>query len=372
MKKLDIGLIGYGYIGKIHNIAYKTIPIIFPQYGDAYNLSSLISTKTQNLENTGFNTLVSSIYDLKNENLDIVDICTPNFLHLEQSSFFIRKNSNIYCEKPMAVNLKESLQILNLVKEKEIITQLALVYRFMPAISKAKAMIENNCIGEIINFRSQLFHSSYLDPNRAITWRLKKEMSGGGAISDLGIHLLDILVFLLGYENIDKLRAEANTIIKERPAENGEGMEKVDVDDWGLIILYLKNGAAGTIEVSKVSHNPYDTFEMEIYGTNGYIKISDKSPYEPIYSLYNSKDSKDILEIIKTDNYVNYLNSIYPNPKMSMGAMVDMHIASILNMIINVSNNKVLNKETPTFEEGIKSQKLVELAYLSVEEKIKS
>lgn len=367
MKKINVGLIGYGYIGKIHNIAYKVIPIIFPQYGNVYRLSAMVSSKTQNLEGTGFDNLVSSIYDLKEENLDMIDICTPNFLHFEQSSFFIKKGSNIYCEKPMTVNSKEGLQILDLIEERKTITQVALIYRFMPAISKARAIIKNNCIGEVINFRGQFFHSSYLNPKRAITWRLKKSMSGGGAIADLGIHLLDALVFLLGYENVDKISAKANTVIKERPSENGEKMEKVDVDDWGLMTLELKNGAVGTTEVSKVSYNPYDVFEIEIYGTNGYVKISDKNPYEPVYSIYNSRNSRDISEIINSDNYINYLNSIYPNPRMSMGFMVDMHTASLLNMIINVINNKIVNEATPTFEESMKSHKLLEEAYLSIQ-----
>lgn len=370
MDRLNIGLIGYGYIGQVHTMVYKNLPILSPFFNDKYNMSLVVSKKLENTKGLGWEHLYSTVDEIPEEiQLDMVDICTPNFLHYEQGKKFTNKGTNIYCEKPMALNYDESVEMANLAKDNEIITQVALVYRFMPAIAKAKAIVESGFLGEIISFRGELLHSSYLNPEREMNWRLRKEQSGGGAIVDLGIHVVDTLMFVLGDNNIKALNARTNTIIKERPEGGSKDLSKVDVDDWGLITLELQNESIGTIEVSKVSYNPNSNFHIDIYGENGYLSISDKSPYDPIFYRFGEGNEKDINKVVNEDRYVKYLNSIYPTPKMSMGAMVDMHVASLANMIHNIIEGRVVHKETPTFSESLRSQSVIDLSYKSSNKK---
>lgn len=370
MTQINIGLIGYGYIGQVHTMVYKNLPILSPFFKDKYNMSLVVSKKLENTKGLGWENLYSTVDEISEEtNLDIVDICTPNFLHYEQGKKFMEKGVNIYCEKPMALNYEDSLKMANLAEDKGLITQVALVYRFMPAVAKAKAIVESGLLGDIISFRGELLHSSYLNPEREMNWRLRKEQSGGGAIVDLGVHVVDTLMFVLGDNNIKTLSARTNTVIRERPDGDSKELSKVNVDDWGLIILELENESIGTIEVSKVNYNPNSNFHIDIYGTNGYLSISDKDPYNPIFNSFVGENEREIFKEINENGYVKHINSIYPNGKMSMGPMVDMHAASISNLLYNIIEDKIVYKETPTFSESLISQKIIDLSYKSSSKK---
>ncbi|NMB08428.1 MAG: Gfo/Idh/MocA family oxidoreductase [Tissierellia bacterium] len=370
MTQINIGLIGYGYIGQVHTMVYKNLPILSPFFKDKYNMSLVVSKKLENTKGLGWENLYSTVDEISEEtNLDIVDICTPNFLHCEQGKKFMEKGVNIYCEKPMALNYEDSLKMANLAEDKGLITQVALVYRFMPAVAKAKAIVESGLLGDIISFRGELLHSSYLNPEREMNWRLRKEQSGGGAIVDLGVHVVDTLMFVLGDNNIKTLSARTNTVIRERPDGDSKELSKVNVDDWGLIILELENESIGTIEVSKVNYNPNSNFHIDIYGTNGYLSISDKDPYNPIFNSFVGENEREIFKEINENGYVKHINSIYPNGKMSMGPMVDMHAASISNLLYNIIEDKIVYKETPTFSESLISQKIIDLSYKSSSKK---
>ncbi len=365
LKKTKIGLIGYGYIGKIHTIGYANIPLIFPHLNKSIEMTKVIRRKNSQKDEQYWLGMGTDIEELSNLDVDFADICTPNFLHLPQIKSLVSNGLNIYCEKPLGNNYQECVQLADLVEKNKIINQVALVYRFMPSVAKARAYIKNGGIGDIICFRTHLLHSSYLNPNRVITWRLEKEKSGGGALVDLGIHLIDTIRFLLG--EVTSLSADTKILFKKRPDGKGNEID-VDIDEWGLINLEMVSGAKGTAEVSKVSVNPIEPFNIEIYGTKGYIKITNNTFYDPIAYSFNSKDNT--VENVFTkengiDEYVKYLSTIIPPSKMSLGPLLDLHIAGIMNMLKNNEANKIIYEETPTFRESSVSQKLIDYAYQS-------
>lgn len=365
MDKIKIGLIGYGYIGKVHTMGYLNMPVSLPGFNNDIEMSTLIRRKDSPIEKSSWIKTGYDASDLIDEKVHFVDVCTPNFAHLEQVTKLIENGINIYCEKPLGLNFEESSKLSELAEQKGIINQTALVYRFMPSLAKVRSFILNGGIGKIVNFKAQLLHSSYLNPQRPITWRLIKEQSGGGALVDLGIHLIDMVRFVLG--EVSSLRAETNTEFKSRP---GKGKEvPVDVDDQAFLELKMAGGARGTIEVSKISLNPLEAFSFEIYGLNGFIKISDIHHDVPVVYRYNSIDgSVDNITLKAEDDYSRYLSGIYPPSRMSSGRMIDLHMASQANMINNVAKGKVIFSETPTFLEGTKSQNIIDNAYRSAEE----
>lgn len=364
MNKTRIGLIGYGYIGKIHTIGYANIPLIIPNLSESIEMTKVIRQKGSPKDEQQWLSRGIDIVELLDSKVDFVDICTPNFLHLEQIQYLLDYGINIYCEKPLGLNYSECTHITKLLEDKKIINQVALVYRFMPSIAKARALIRDGAIGDIISFRTYLLHSSYLNPQRNITWRLEKEKSGGGALIDLGIHLMDTIRFLLG--EVKSLSANTKTVFTRRPDGKGNEID-IDVDDWGLINLQMESGAYGTAEVSKVSVNPIETFNLELYGTKGYLKITNDAFYEPIVYRFNSNDNtaEKISITNGIDDYVKYLSTIIPSSKMSLGPLLDLHIACIMNMLRNIEAKKIIYKETPTFRECSDSQRLIDYAYQS-------
>jgi len=231
------------------------------------------------------------------------------------------------------------------------------MYRFMPAVAQARDMINNGEIGQILNFKATMLHSGYLDPLRPISWKLKKATSGGGAILDMGIHLVDAVRFMLG--EIKSLKAESRTYFKERPSHGAGVLEEVDVDDWTAVDVELKSGAWGRIEASRISAEMEEETRFEIYGTYGSIKISTKRPEYAV--LYKKRENAVFSGIYGGEGpFTRYLRGIYPGEKFSMGYMVNMHMASLINFFTNIAEGKVVYQETPTFEEAYKDQLIID------------
>lgn len=364
-RQIKLGFIGLGFIGTIHSIACFSMPLIFKNLPFEVKLGPVYKNNIEDIPHF-FEKGVKSIEEMLEEgDLDAVDICTPNYLHYEQAMKVIEKGIPLYLEKPIGVNGKEAYEIMEKAKEKRIIHQTALMYRFMPAVNQARDMIKNGEIGEILNFKALMLHSGYMDPKRPMSWKMKKATSGGGAIVDMGIHLVDAVRFMMG--EIKSLRANSKTYFKKRPVSKGsEIYEEVDVDDWTNVEVEMKNGGWGSIEASRISADLEEETRFEIYGTKGSIKISTKHPRYAV--LYKKQENVQIIGDYDTKSkFSEYVESIYPPEKYSLGWMVDLHMASLINFFTNIVEGKIEFSETPTFEEAYKDQVILDKILLSAE-----
>ena len=129
----------------------------------------------------------------------------------------------------------------------------------------------------MLNFRSTIFHSSYLDPQRPMSWRLRWAESGGGAFADLGAHMVDMVTYLLG--DAFRVGAKMRTFITERPETRGSNqMETVDVDDWAFCTMELKNGAIGHIEATRMAAGISDEITLQVFCRNGSLHSGCQQP----------------------------------------------------------------------------------------------
>ncbi|SHF33039.1 Predicted dehydrogenase [Caldanaerobius fijiensis DSM 17918] len=358
MNKIKLGFIGLGYIGKIHAIACFAMPLVFPDLPFEVHLGPVYKRDLLSLPHF-FEKGVKSIGELLDaEGLTAVDICTPNYLHFEEAMKVIDRGYDIYLEKPIGLNGDEAFKIKEAAIKKNVINQTALMYRFMPAVAQARDMVKNGEIGQILNFKAMMLHSGYLDPNRPISWKMKKATCGGGAIVDMGIHLIDAVRFMLG--EITSLRAQSRTFFKQRPSKQGSNiMEDVDVDDWTNVDVELESGAWGSIEASRISAEMEEETRFEIYGTKGSIMISTKHPDYAI--LYKKQENRMYSGIYDGEGaFTKYVRTIYPGEKFSMGYMVNMHMASLINFFKNICEGRIVYQETPTFEEAYKDQLILD------------
>lgn len=360
---IKIGFIGMGYIGRIHAIALRALPLVHDM--DLNIKFAGVCKRNLNDVPNIFGYKTSDIDEFLGIDMDAVDICTPNYLHADQIYKAAERNLNIYVEKPLGLNLTEAKNIAGCAGEKKFINQTALMYRFMPAVAQARDMIANGEIGKVLNFKAKMLHSGYLDTQRPISWRLRKETSGGGAIVDMGIHLIDTVRFMMG--EVESVRAVSKTFFQKRPvSKTSDKSETVDVDDWTLSQLQLKSGAWGEIEASRISASQEEVTIFEVYGTDGSIKISSKSPeYCELFKKWDDTTIKGRYE--RQSAYTEYLYAIYPNEKYSMGYMVNMHMTSLLNFLLNIRDKKINYAETPNFIEAYKSQKVLDGILLSAE-----
>jgi predicted dehydrogenase len=365
MKKINVGLIGFGYIGKIHTIAYRDIALALGQPKAVPHLAALLrsrlDTESEAMQGAGFMLTTTDPDEFYAQALDMVDICTPNFLHLEQCQRAFQAGAAVYCEKPLAKDLEEALKLVEMAAQAQAITQVAFVMRYIPAIRQMKALIEAGEIGEVFSFRGHMYHGSYLDPNRPMSWRLRMSESGGGAFMDLGAHLVDLTHYLLG--EVASVRADMRTFIGQRPiAKGSDKTETVDVDDWTTCVLELKRGAVGTIEATRMAAGAHEDSVFQVFGSKGALHYAESNPNS--VRLYSLKRGDWItgpgdIPAIPGERPVDQL---WPSGKYSQGSFTNAHLAAEYDFLLNVAENRPSQVD---FRAGAAAQAVVEAATIS-------
>ncbi len=363
-KTLHVGIMGLGFIGRVHANAYHAIPLCFPAAPVTANLSAVLRSQSGSDEfvrSAGFGTVTTSLDDFFRAPLDLVDICTPNGLHKEEALAAIERGLPVYCEKPLARNLEEARSMAAAAEAKSVLTHTAFVIRYLPAIRQIKAILEAGELGEVFHFRTHMFHASYLDPRRPSSWRLRLAESGGGAFADLGAHLVDLARYLLG--DVANVRAEARTFIPERPAaKNDPRMVKVDVDDWMQCNLEMQNGAVGLIEVTRMAGGAGEETTVEVFGSKGAVSFHIAQP--ETVRFYSQKQGQWLQGGLQVPPPVGErpLEMLYPNAKYSQGMMTNAHLASAYDFLQCIVEGK---KSALDFQSALATQEILEAAYCS-------
>jgi predicted dehydrogenase len=364
-RALKVGLIGLGYIGKIHAIAYRDIRACFESPKATAELTAVLRSghaaggEAQGESGFGLVTQDSDVFFA--QPLDLVDICTPNFLHREQVEQALDRGLPVYCEKPLANTLGEARAMADLAARADVLTQVAFVLRYLPGIRQMKALIAAGQIGEVLNCRAQMFHSSYLDPERPMSWRLRRRDSGGGALADLGSHLIDLFRYLVG--EIQWVCSEMRTFIPERPEQRGSSRRQpVDVDDWAHCVVGLENGAVGTIEVTRMAAGAGEATSVEVFGRKGALVFHISEPETVRYhDLQRGQWLQGKVEApaIPGERPV---AGLWPPAKYSQGTMVNAHLAAAYDFLQCVSEGA---PSAVDFAAGLAAQEVLEAAYRS-------
>jgi len=367
MKSIRLGLISFGYIGKIHSIAYRSIPLALSQPQGKVEMAALLrsrlDTEQEAMDEAGFALCTTSMDEFFAQPLDLVDICSPNNLHLEHASRALKSGAAVYCEKPLARNLDEACQLVDLAEKAGALTQVAFTMRWIPAMRQMKAFIEAGEVGEVFHFRGQLFHGSYIDPNRPMSWRLRRAQSGGGAFMDLGAHLVDMAMYLLG--DVLIVRAKMRTFISERSTAKGsQQKEAVDVDDWALCTLEMKSGATGSLEVTRMAAGASEASGFEVYGSKGALIYREHDPLRVDYfSVRRGEWIRGPGDVPPVDGE-RPIEQVWPSSKYSLGGFVNAHLAAQVDFLLNIQENKPSQVD---FRTAAKVQEVLEAAFLSAE-----
>lgn len=282
MKKLNIGLIGYGGIGRVHAMGYRNIPFHYGLTANTVNLvgvaTSRAETAAQAAREIGCDYWTADYRELlAHDDIDVVDISVPNHMHEEIVIAAAEAGKHIYCEKPLSMGVEDGRRIVAAVEKAGVKSQMTFNFRFFPAITRARQLMDEGFVGRVFSFRGRYFRSSYIDPNKPLSWRLRREISGGGALADLGSHILDVLYYLLG--DFGSVQATLDTLIKERPLAKGSAEKGiVDVDDIALMQLRMADGTLGTVEISRMGTGVTNDLQFEIYGDKGAIRFRSEEP----------------------------------------------------------------------------------------------
>ncbi len=293
MEKINIGLIGYGGIGRVHALAYRAIPFHYGLPANSIHIAAVATTRTETARQAateiGCDAFMGDYHQLlARDDINLVDICTPNNVHREIALAAASAGKHIYCEKPMAMNTAEAQSMVQAVEDTGVKAQLTFNFRFFPAITRAKQLMEAGFVGKVFSFRGRYHRSSYISRDKPLSWRLQRQVTGGGALFDLGAHILDLLYYLLG--DFESVYGTLETLIKERPVSQG-AKEKaaVDVDDIALLHARLPDGSLGTVEISRMGTGATNDLVVEIFGDQGAIRFDLNEP--AWLQVYDTRDA---------------------------------------------------------------------------------
>ncbi len=360
MKTYNVGLIGFGFIGRVHAYGYENIKYYYPECNFRARLFGVCGRREETIseakQNFGFRYGTADYKELINHpDVDVIDICSPNNLHREHLLEVMKSGKPVYCEKPLVCDMKEANEIADALKGFKSIHQVAFHNRFFPASLKARSLIEGGYLGNAVSFRISYYHSGSLDREKLMGWKQEK---GAGVLLDLGSHAIDLIYFFLG--QFEEVMGTERILYPDRKNRKGN-IVRVEVEDYSLVNARMKNGAIGVIESSKIAAGAEDELRYEIYGTKGAIRYNSMQPN--YLEFFNAVEKDAGFKMIPTVS--KYAESSFPGPKFSIG-WTRGHIHSIYNFLRCVEENR---QAEPSFYEGIYNMKIVEAAKISLKEK---
>jgi predicted dehydrogenase len=275
---VGIGLVGYGGIGRVHALCYRMLPFVYPDLPVTPSVVAVATAGAASAERAGrelgdvvTTTRIEELLD--HPDVAIVDCCAPTADHLRVATATLSAGKALFCEKPLAATAADAAAIADLARERGLAGGVNYHFRWVPAIQEARRLVEAGLLGEVISFHASYYRSSNLRRDRPLTWR--SAGPGSGVLLDLGSHLLDLVLFLLG--PIATVAAHTRTLITERPGPDGR-LAPVESDDAAWLQLELAGGGRGTLEASKVVPGAADDLRIEAYGSQGMLIVDTRDP----------------------------------------------------------------------------------------------
>ncbi|SDG58691.1 Gfo/Idh/MocA family protein [Pelagibacterium luteolum] len=364
MRKLNVAMIGGGFMGKAHAMAYAAMPMFFWP-APAIPVRKVVVDVNQEMAETardrfGFEDASADWRAvIARPDIDIVDICTPNDSHAEIAIAAARAGKHIICEKPLARTGAESKTMLDAVQTSGSIHMVAFNYRRTPAVALAKKLIEEGRIGEILNFRGTYLQDWSADPDSPLSWRFQKSVAGSGTVGDIGTHVVDFARYLVG--EIASVNALVKTHIATRPKQSG-GVDKlgvgggdrnaergaVDVDDEMLTMLKFANGAIGSIEATRNAYGRNNFLTFEIHGTKGSLAFNYERRDELQVMFADDVGDARGFRTVYTGPAHPYGSGLWPIPALGIG-YGETKIVECYDLCTAIVTGK---QPSPNFEDG--------------------
>ena len=360
-RPLGIALIGYAFMGRAHSQAWRTV-------GAAFEVPPLerrvlvgrdeaaVAEAARRLDWQEHATDWREV--IAREDVDIVDICTPGFLHAEIAIAALEAGKHVLCEKPLANDPGEAermVEAARAARERGQVAALGHTYRRVPALAHARDLVAAGRLGEIRQVRASYLQDWLVDPDAGMSWRLRKETAGSGALGDIGSHAIDQIQYVTG-QSVTAVRGRLATMVPERPGEDGP--EPVTVDDAAWASLELSGGAIASLEASRMATGRKNELSLEVYGTGGALRF-DLERLDELWFLDASVPvaEQGFTRVLVTEPEHPYLEGWWPQG----------HILGWENAFTNQARDLLLAVRdrdpaaySPDFEDGLALQRVLE------------
>ena len=213
---------------------------------------------------------------IADNDVEAIEICTPNDLHAEMAIEALRRGKPINLEKPIALNYRQAITIVEAEKQSDSFGMTCFSYRFKPAVRYAKELVDSGAIGKIIGLNVSYLKSSTLWEGRRLEWRFQKSRAGSGVVGDLGVHLIDLAQLLAG--NMTAVCAIKKTVVADRKKLDSEEFAQVETDDLCTFLAEFEGGANATFHITRCAIGHANTVRYEVYGTKGSISFNLNNP----------------------------------------------------------------------------------------------
>ena len=315
MKTLNIGIVGYKFMGKAHSNAWlqasrffdpEAKPVLKVACGrHAESLKAFADRWGWEHTESDWKRMVHR------DDVDVVDISAPQYVHYDIAMEALRAGKHVFCEKPLALNARQAREMYELAEKQGVTHYVNHNYRRTPAVRLAKRLIDEGRVGRIFHWRGCYLQSWVVDPNFPLTWNLQKQFAGSGPQGDLNSHSVDLARYLVG--DITKVSGMTANFITERPLPDEEasgtfsgkvkgGTGKVTVEDAAFMVVEFENGALGSFEATRFAAGRKNYHCFEIYGSRGSILFDLERMNElQFYSLDDPAHAQGFRTIIATE-----------------------------------------------------------------------
>lgn len=358
MKTLNVGLIGCGFMGRTHSNAHRRLGNFFKL--DTQTVLKAIcdsnEAKAKEFADTwGYESVETDWHKLiARKDIDLIEITAPNNIHAEIAIEAAKAGKMIICEKPLAMNGEQGLQMVEAIEKAGVANLVSFNYRRMPAITLAKNMIDEGRLGRIFHYRAKFLQdwtiSKDLPQGGDALWRLDVKVAGSGVTGDLLAHCIDTALWLNG--SIKNVTAMSETFIKERKHNLTGQVEKVGIDDACAFLARFQNGSLATFESTRYARGHKALYTFEINGEHGSIAWDLHDLHRLQY--FDHRDAGIVRgwrSIHVTDSDHPYMSKWWV-PGLQIG-YEHSFVHQLADFIEGLSNNKPAG---PTFRDALETQ----------------
>ncbi|MEY3802963.1 MAG: hypothetical protein RL126_107 [Actinomycetota bacterium] len=379
-KVLRVAMIGYGFMGKVHSHAWRSVNHFFPD-APKVEMTLICGRNKEALENArelfGWNESETDWRKVvERSDIDIIDICTAGDTHEEIAIAALKAGKHVICEKPLANNVAEALAMSTAATEAAksgVKSMVAFNYRRVPALAVAKQLIDSGKIGDIFHVRANYLQDWIIDPEFPLVWRLDKKTAGSGALGDIAAHIIDASYFLTG-SKISRVSGQLKTFIKERPlpgtytglsAGSGRGRGEVTVDDTAVFTANFDNGAIGTFEATRFAAGRKNAMSIEINGSRGSLYFNFEDMNELLFHDHTTPSAEaGFRKILATDADQPYVAAWWPPGHIIGYEHTFTH--EIYDFVKAIADNTY---PTPSFADGLYVQQVLDAVEASAANK---